>query len=133
MSVNKVILVGRLGRDPEGRSTNGGSRVVRLSLATDETWSDQRGERQKKTEWHRVVAFGKVADNCERYLKKGSQVFVEGRLQTQEWQDKSGAKRATTEVVAASVKFLDGAQGASRGEQQQDNYDDHPPDSDVPF
>jgi single-strand DNA-binding protein len=79
------------------------------------------------------VVFGKVADNCERYLKKGSQVFIEGRLQTQEWQDKTGAKRFTTEVVALNVKFLDGARDGSGGEQRQDDYDDNPPDSDCPF
>lgn len=134
MSVNKVIIVGRLGRDPEGRSTSGGSRVARMSIATDETWSDQRGERQKKTEWHRVVVFGKAADNCERYLQKGSQVYIEGRLQTQEWQDKAGAKRFTTEIVAQSVKFLDGAKaGGSDARGGGDEYDEHPPDSEVPF
>ncbi len=109
MTVNKVILIGRLGRDPEGRATGGGSKVVRLNVATDEVWSDQKGEKQKRTEWHRVVVFGKTADNCERYLKKGSQIFVEGRIQTQEWQDKTGAKRYTTEVIAQNVKFLDRA------------------------
>ncbi len=137
MTVNKVILVGRLGRDPEGRSTAGGSKVVRLSLATEEQWTDQRGERQKKTEWHRVSVFGKPADNCERYLQKGSQVYVEGRIQTQEWQDKAGAKRTSTEVIASNVKFLD-RQGGGRGEGRGDNagggYDDgNDPDGDVPF
>lgn len=118
MTVNKVILVGRLGRDPEARSTGGGSKVTNLSLATDEQWTDQRGERQKQTEWHRVSVFGKQADSCERYLQKGSQVYVEGRIQTREWQDKTGAKRTTTEVVASTVKFLDRQGGGER--QQQD-------------
>ncbi len=109
MTINKAILVGRLGRDPEARATTGGSKVVQLNLATDEVWQDQRGERQKRTEWHRVVVFGKTADTCERFLKKGSQIFVEGRIQTREWQDKTGAKRYTTEIVARDVKFLDRA------------------------
>lgn len=117
MTVNKVILVGRLGRDPEGRSTGGGSKVTNLSLATDEQWTDQRGERQKQTEWHRVSVFGKQAESCERYLQKGSQVYVEGRIQTREWQDKTGAKRTSTEVIASNVKFLDRQGG---GERQQD-------------
>ncbi|MFN7955103.1 MAG: single-stranded DNA-binding protein [bacterium] len=153
MTVNKVILIGRLGRDPEGRATAGGSKVVRLNVATDEVWSDQRGERQKRTEWHRIVVFGKTADNCERYLKKGSQVFVEGRLQTQEWQDKTGAKRYTTEIVALNIKFLDrGGEGGPRGgggggggggfDSGPAGYDDFGPggggdagggDDDVPF
>ncbi len=136
MTVNKVILVGRLGRDPESRSTTGGSKVVNLSLATEESWTDQRGERQKKTEWHRVSVFGKPADNCERYLAKGSQVYVEGRIQTREWQDKTGAKRTSSEVVASVVKFLD-RQGGGRGEGQGaagGGYDGPPDDdSDVPF
>lgn len=109
MTINKVILVGRLGRDPEGRATGGGAKVVRLNVATDEVWTDKSGQRQKQTEWHRVVVFGKTADNCERYLKKGSQIWVEGRLQTREWQDNAGAKRYTTEIVARDVKFLDRA------------------------
>lgn len=137
MTVNKVILVGRLGRDPEGRSTSGGSKVVRLSLATEEQWTDQRGERQKKTEWHRVSVFGKPADNCERYLQKGSQVYVEGRIQTQEWQDKTGAKRTSTEVIASNVKFLDrqgGGRGEGRGDTAGGGYDGPPDgDDDVPF
>ena len=137
-SVNKAILVGRLGRDPEGRATTGGSKVVRLNVATDEVWSDQRGERQKRTEWHRIVVFGKTADNCERYLKKGSQVFVEGRLQTQEWQDKTGAKRYTTEIVANDVKFLDSAKSSGGGGDSDvhggNGHDGGPsPDDDVPF
>jgi single-strand DNA-binding protein len=137
VTVNKVILVGRLGRDPEGRSTTGGSKVVNLSLATEESWTDQRGERQKKTEWHRVSVFGKPADNCEQYLAKGSLIYVEGRIQTREWQDKTGAKRTTSEVVASVVKFLD-RQGGGRGDGQGaaggGGYDGPPDgDDDVPF
>lgn len=133
-----MILVGRLGRDPEGRSTAGGSKVVNLNLATDEQWTDQRGERQKKTEWHRVSVFGRQADSCERYLQKGSQVFVEGRIQTREWEDKAGAKRTSTEIVASNVKFLD-RQGGGRGEGQGapggGGYDGAPDgdDDQVPF
>jgi single-strand DNA-binding protein len=138
-SVNKAILVGRLGRDPEGRATAGGSKVVRLNVATDEVWSDQRGERQKRTEWHRIVVFGKTAENCERYLKKGSLVYVEGRLQTQEWQDKTGAKRYTTEIVANDVKFLDSAKSSGGGGDSDVHGGDgndggaSPEDDSVPF
>jgi single-strand DNA-binding protein len=137
-SVNKAILVGRLGRDPESQSTAGGSKVVRLSVATDEVWNDQRGERQKKTEWHRIVVFGKTADAVERYLKKGSQVFIEGRIQTQEWQDKTGAKRYTTEIVASDVKFLDSAKSSGSGGDSGSyggggDGGEASPDDDVPF
>lgn len=136
MTVNKVILVGRLGRDPESRSTGGGSKVTNLSLTTDEQWTDQRGERQKQTEWHRVSVFGKQAESCERYLQKGSQVYVEGRIQTREWQDKTGAKRTSTEVVASNVKFLDrqgGGRGEGRGDAAGGGYDDTADDDSVPF
>jgi single-strand DNA-binding protein len=106
MSVNKVILVGRLGRDPETRYTGSGQAVANFTLATDSTYKDRAGERQKRTEWHRIVAWGKLAEICQQYLKKGSQVFIEGRLQTREWEDKSGQKRSTTEIVASDMRML---------------------------
>lgn len=106
MSVNKVILVGRLGRDPETRYTGSGQAVANFTLATDSTYKDRAGERQKRTEWHRIVAWGKLAEICQQYLKKGSQIYIEGRLQTREWEDKSGQKRSTTEIVASDMRML---------------------------
>jgi len=105
--INKVILVGRLGRDPEVRHTNTGNIVVNFTVATSDTWTDrQTSEKKEKTEWHRVVAFQKLAELCGNYLSKGRQVYVEGSLQTREWADKDGNKRHTTEIVASTVQFL---------------------------
>lgn len=104
--VNKVILVGRLGKDPEVRYSKNGGAVATLSLATAESWKDKDGTKQERTEWHRVVAWGKLGELCGEHLGKGSQAYVEGRLQTREWQDKAGDKRYTTEVIAQSVQFL---------------------------
>src|SRR5437879_10990297 len=92
MSVNKVILVGRLGRDPETRYTGGGQAVANFSVATDESYKDKNGERQKRTEWHRITAWGKLAEICQQYLKKGTMVYIEGRIQSREWQDKEGQR-----------------------------------------
>ena len=104
-SVNKVILVGNLGRDPEIRTMQTGDKVANLSLATSETWNDrQTGERRERTEWHRVVIFGRVADVAEQYLRKGSKVYVEGSLQTRKWQDQSGQDRYSTEVVLSGPR-----------------------------
>jgi single-strand DNA-binding protein len=113
MSVNKVILIGNLGRDPESRQTNGGGVVVTLSLATSERRKDREGNWTDHTEWHRVVAFGKTAENLAKYCKKGKQVFIEGRLSTRKWQDKDGQDRWTTEIVADQVRFLGGGRGES--------------------
>ena len=107
-SVNKVILVGRLGQDPEVRFTQGGTAVANLSIATDETWKDQSGERQQRTEWHRVVAWSKLADICGQYLSKGRLVYIEGRLQTRSWEDREGNKRYTTEIRADNMVMLGG-------------------------
>ncbi|MFZ0213071.1 MAG: single-stranded DNA-binding protein [Candidatus Acidiferrales bacterium] len=104
--MNKVILVGRLGRDPETRFTGGGQAVANFTLATDSTYKDRSGERQKRTEWHRIVVWSKLAEICQQYLKKGSLVYIEGRLQTREWDDKSGQKRTTTEIVASEMRML---------------------------
>ncbi len=108
MSVNKVILIGRLGRDPEIRYTSGGQAVANFSVATDESYKDRNGERQKRTEWHRIVIWGKQAEVAQKYLKKGTEVYFEGRLQTREWQDKEGQKRTTTEIVVTDFRFLGG-------------------------
>ncbi len=114
-SINKVILIGNLGRDPELRYTQGGSAVTNFTLATNEKWKDKEGNAQERTEWHRIVVWGRSAENCAQYLQKGSSVFVEGRLQTREWEDKEGNKRNTTEINALSVQFLSGRGGGSGG------------------
>ena len=114
MSVNKVILVGRLGRDPETRYTGGGQAVANFTMATDESYKDKSGERQKRTEWHKIVVWGKQAEIAQQYLKKGSLVFVEGRIQSREWQDKEGQKRTSFEIVANNFRMLGGrADGAA--------------------
>jgi single-strand DNA-binding protein len=116
MSVNKVILVGRLGRDPETRYTGGGQAVANFSVATDETYKDKNGERQKRTEWHKIVVWGKQAEIAQQYLKKGSLIFIEGRIQSREWQDKEGQKRTSFEIVASNFRMLGGrADGAAAG------------------
>src|ERR1700687_2121584 len=116
MSVNKVILVGNLGRDPETRYTGAGQAVCHFSLATSESFKDRNGERQKRTEWHKIVVWAKLAEIAQQYLKKGSQIYLEGRLQTREWQDKEGQKRTTTEIVATNFRMLGGrAEGAAAG------------------
>lgn len=115
MSVNKAILVGRLGRDPETRYTSGGQAVANFTLATDETFKDRAGERQKRTEWHRVVLWGKLAEIAQQYLKKGTLVYIEGRIQTRQWEDKrDGQKRQTTEIVGNVMRML-GSRGESAG------------------
>ncbi len=111
MSVNKVILVGRLGRDPESRFTGSGQAVCNFSLATDRSYKDRNGQTQKQTEWHKIVAWGKLAEICQKYLKKGSQIFVEGRIQSRQWEDQQGQKRTSFEIVAGEMRML-----GSRGE-----------------
>ena len=114
MSVNRVILVGRLGRDPETRYTSSGQAVANFSVATDESYKDRNGERQKRTEWHKIVVWGKQAEIAQQYLKKGSLVFIEGRIQSREWQDKEGQKRTSFEIVANNFRMLGGrAEGAA--------------------
>ena len=106
MSVNKVIVIGNLGRDPEVRSLPSGQNVANLSLATTANFKDRNGEQQKRTEWHRVVAFGKLADNCQRFLSKGRQVYVEGRLVQRKYTDKNGLERSTVDVIANDMEML---------------------------
>jgi len=129
-SVNKVILIGNLGRDPEVRHAQDGSKIVSLNVATSESWKDRNsGERKEKTEWHRVVIFNdRVADVAERYLKKGSKVYIEGALQTRKWTDQSGAEKYTTEVVIGKFKgeltLLDGrSEGGGGGAYDQSGGD----------
>ena len=133
--INKAILVGRLGKDPEVRYTPDGMMVTNFTLATDEQRKDKNGERVQKTEWHRIVTFGKLAEICGKYLVKGKLVYLEGRIQTRAWDDKEGVKRYTTEIVASDMRMLD-----SKG--QRDTESKEPPlpsgegsvsDEDVPF
>ncbi len=121
MSVNKVIILGRLGQDPEIKYTPSGAAVCNFSLATSETWNDKNsGQKQERTEWHRIVVWGKLAELCNQYLSKGRQAFVEGKLQTRAWDDKNGQKRYTTEINATTVQFIGGAStGASNNDYNQ--------------
>ena len=115
--VNKAIIVGTLGQDPEVRYTANGSAVANLSVATNESWKDrQTGEMQERTEWHRVVLFGKLAEIAQQYLKKGSQAYFEGRIQTRKWQDQSGNDRYSTEIVANEMQMLGGRGGGAPAE-----------------
>jgi single-strand DNA-binding protein len=144
-SVNKVILVGNLGRDAELRYTPGGAAVATLNLATTEVWNDKNQQRQEKTEWHRVVLWGKQAESLQEYLTKGKQIYVEGRLQTRQWDDKDGNKRYTTEIKADRITLLGGGGGGGRGGTMDRSPSSHgggmdePPgmepitDDDIPF
>jgi len=143
-SVNKVILVGNLGRDSELRYTPGGAAVATLNLATTEVWNDRNNQRQEKTEWHRVVLWGKQAESLQEYLTKGKQIYVEGRLQTRQWDDKDGNKRYTTEIKADRITLLGGGAGRAGGGSGMERGGgagggmDEPPvepitDDDIPF
>jgi len=113
-SINKVILVGRLGRDPEMKYTSGGTPFCRFSIATDDNWTDKgSGEKQERTEWHSIVVWDRLAEICNQYLTKGRMVYIEGSLQTREWDDKEGVKRKTTEVRARDMVMLGGGSGSS--------------------
>lgn len=145
-SVNKVILVGNLGKNAELRYTPGGAAVATLNLATTEIWNDRNNQRQEKTEWHRIVLWGKQAESLQEYLTKGKQIYVEGRLQTRQWDDKDGQKRYTTEIKADRITLLGGGGGAGagggrsmdRGGSQMSGGGDEPPmepftDDEIPF
>ena len=116
-SVNKVILIGRLGADPEVRYTPSGMPVANFRIATSENWNDKQGQKQERTEWHRIVVWGKLAELCGQYLAKGRQVYHEGRLQTRQWDDRDGNKKFTTEVVAREVTFLGGRAEGGEGKR----------------
>jgi single-strand DNA-binding protein len=146
LSVNKAILVGNLGSDPEVRYTAGGNAVTTFNIATNERWTDKNtGEKQERTEWHRIVAWGRLAEICGEYLSKGRQVFIEGRIQTRSWEDRDGNKRYTTEIVASNMVMLGGASGrAAEDFGDRDSYSDKggplppepkgpPDDDDIPF
>lgn len=137
-SVNKVILIGNLGKDPEVGYTKEGKAVASFSLATSESWKGKDGNREEKTEWHRIVAWGKLGEICGEYLNKGKQVYIEGRLRTRDWDDKDGNKRTTTEIVANTMTMLGqagqqpvGGQG-ERNEQPHEGGDEFE-DDDIPF
>jgi single-strand DNA-binding protein len=115
MSVNKVILVGRLGQNPEVKFTPSGQAVANFSLATNESWTDKSGQKQERTEWHRIVVWGKLAELCGQYLQKGRQAYIEGRLQTRQWQDKDQQTKYTTEILAQTVQFLGVGAGSGAG------------------
>lgn len=136
--VNKVILIGNLGKNPEVRYSQAGAAICSFSVATTESWNDAKGEKQELTEWHRVVAFGRLGEICGEYLQKGSKVFIEGRLQTRKWDDKDGNAKYTTEIVAREMKMLSPKNGSSQ-DAPQAHHDDTPmPEpqpgmDDVPF
>lgn len=139
--VNKVLLIGRLGKDPEVRYTPDGMMVTNFTMATDEQRKDKNGQKIQRTEWHRIVTFGKLAEICSSYLSKGKLIFIEGRIQTKSWEDKDGNKRSTTEIIANNMQMLD-SKGQTRS--QDTDADDHAPtptysgleqtpEDDVPF
>ena len=157
-NLNKVTLIGRLGQDPEIRYTQSGSAVANATIATNDYWTDKQGEKQERTEWHSLVFWGKLADRAQSYLKKGSQVYVEGRLQTSNWEDQQGQKHYKTEVVVTTMQFLDSRNPdsefapvvaspvntdiASSSPEYSTNAESNPPDSkqdddyikdDIPF
>jgi single-strand DNA-binding protein len=121
--VNKVILVGNLGNDPEVRYMPNGNAVANLSIATSESWKDQQGQQQEKTEWHRVTMYRRLAEIAGEYLKKGSQIYIEGKLQTRKWQDQQGNDKYTTEVIADQLQMLGGRSEGGQGGQGGQNYD----------
>ena len=142
-SVNKAIIIGNLGRDPEVRYTQSGQAMARFTVATTDTWTDRDNSRQERTEWHNIVVWGKQAETCGQYLSKGRQVYIEGRIEKRKFEDKEGKERYFTHIVAQRVQFLGGAGGGARSGQSFDDgpsggFDDVgagsvPPDDDVPF
>ncbi len=132
MSVNKVILIGRLGANPEIRYTADGQSVANFRIATSGRWTDKNGNKQERTEWHRIVAFGKLAETCGEYLKKGRLVYIEGRLQNRSYEDKDGIKRFVTEIVAQSMQMLGPRPDGGAGANAVDS-DEPPPDEELPF
>jgi len=137
--VNRVLLIGRLGKDPEVRYTPDGMMVTNFTMATDEQRKDKNGQKIQRTEWHRIVTFGKLAEICSTYLSKGKLIFIEGRIQTRSWEDKDGVKRSTTEIIAANMQMLD-SKGMTKSQDAADNNQfqqysgvDQIPEEDVPF
>ena len=144
MSVNKVMLIGNLGRDPEVRYTPAGRAVARFSLATGEVWTDADGNRQERTEWHNIVVWGKQAESCSQYLSKGRQVFIDGSIRSRSYDDRDGNRRYITEIIAQRVQFLGGARGSEgavaapptdppAGQEEQAAAPSAAGDDDIPF
>lgn len=135
--VNKVILVGRLGKDPEARYTGSGQAVCNFSVATDESFKDKSGERQKRTEWHKIVCWGKLAEICQQYLKKGALVYLEGKIQSREWEDKSGEKKHATEIIANVMRMVggkkDSGEPSASSAIETNDHGVEVDDSDIPF
>ena len=138
--LNKAILIGNLGRDPEVRYTPSGVAVANFSIATSETWTNKDGEKETRTEWHRIVAFGRLGEICGEYLSKGRQIYIEGRIQTRDWEDREGIKRYTTEIVANQMLMLgtrDQAESARSGDAPSPDFsgtqDPAQDDDDIPF
>ncbi len=135
--VNKVILIGRLGADPEIRYTPSGAEVASFRIATNETWTNKSGEKEERTEWHRIVAWRGLAKICGEYLSKGKMVYIEGRLRTRAWEDREGTKRSTTEIEATDMKMLGGPGEQSRKTTKEAEAEDIPPstkeEGDIPF
>lgn len=129
-SLNKVLLIGHLGKDPELRFVQSGQAVANFSLATNEKWKDKEGNDQERVTWHRIVIWGRLAETVAQHLKKGSQIYLEGKIQTREWKTREGEKRLTTEVVGHSVQFLGGEK--SQAPAGGDEPDPAPPPSDSP-
>ena len=135
--VNKVILLGRLGADPEIRYTSNGTAVANFRIATSERWTNQNGEKEERTEWHRIVAFGKLGEICGEYLAKGKQVYIEGRLQTRTWEDRDKNQRTTTEIIATTMQMLGspgGGKPSDKEDKEEPSFSEEPPkDDDIPF
>ena len=137
--VNRVIVIGRLGRDPEVRYTTNGAAVANFPVATSDEWKDKEtGEKRERTEWHRIVAWRRLGEICGEYLRKGSQVFIEGKVQTRAWEDKDGNKRYTTEIIAQNMQMLDSAGRQAQGESADDRFPEDEPlpgteDDEIPF
>lgn len=123
--VNKAIILGRLGADPDVRQTQGGTTVCNFNVATSESYTDRDGQRQERTEWHRIVAWGQLGELCGKYLTKGREAFIEGRIETREWEDKDGQKRYTTEIRALTVQFI-GGRGDGGGQRQEKQQQSKP-------
>ena len=137
--VNKVILLGRLGKDPEVRYSSSGTAITSFSMATSTMLTNKEGQKEEKTEWHKIVAFGRLGEICGEYLAKGKQVYIEGRIQTRDWEDKEGKKRWTTEIIVQNMQLLGAPGGADKDRSSSSEpppFDDSavgPPESDVPF
>jgi single-strand DNA-binding protein len=136
--MNKVMLIGRLGKDPDVRYTPDGAMVTTFRLATDEQWKDKNGEKVQRTEWHQIVTYRKLAEICGNYLVKGKLVFIEGKIQTRSWEDKEGVKKYTTEIIASNMQMLDSKGQNKAGDSSADasavnSNDDSAPLDDVPF